>query len=86
MRLFLCNSDDPISVCLMTMAREAASFAGSLALLSQMAAAMERGELDPVDFVRACDDYADKSRFGVYSIIGLRNEAKIEARKRRAPA
>ncbi len=61
---FSCNSDDPSSVCLMTLAREAASFAGSSALLSQMSAAMERGELDPVAFARACDDYADKPRFG----------------------
>lgn len=86
MRPFLCNSDDPISVCLMTMAREAASLTGSLALLSQMAAAMERGELDRIDFARACDHYANKLRFGVYGVIRLRDEAKIEARMRRAPA
>ncbi len=51
-----------------------------------MSAAMERGELDPVDFARACNDYADKPRFRVYGVIRLRNEPKIEARMRPAPA
>ncbi len=37
------------------------------------------GGVDPVDFARACDHYADKPRFGVYGVLRLRNEAKIEA-------